>query len=259
MRFSRRETGLSPPVKYFTDRSKAVLLLWIFYVFVLSCVCYVFVHVCLYVRCGHLLGKGWHLGSRLWCLTVSLSLSHWYPGSGVVLDCIDSWSLHPYLLWCHFHSARMTVEEFLNHTHCLFKICFVLLFFVCFLFCCCCCFVVVFFVVFFFLGGGYVHLWHSYCRIRHGNQPRQFMTEEGFGPWFEEFKCLSLFYTRLKVLAPLLFWFKQTQEIYSIHTFSYFENSIIIFIIFVVDIELSVWGLLKLQGLKPGLEVIKLE
>ena len=27
------ETGLSPPVKYFTDRFKAVLLLWIFYVF----------------------------------------------------------------------------------------------------------------------------------------------------------------------------------------------------------------------------------
>ena len=23
-------------------------------------------------------------------ITVSLSLSHWYPGSGVVLDCIDS-------------------------------------------------------------------------------------------------------------------------------------------------------------------------
>ena len=54
----RRKTGLSPPVKYFTDRSKAVLLLWIFYVFVLSCVCYVFVRVCLYVLCGHLLGKG---------------------------------------------------------------------------------------------------------------------------------------------------------------------------------------------------------
>ena len=35
-------------------------------------------------------GKGLPLGSRLWCLTVSLSLSHWYPGSGVVLDCIDS-------------------------------------------------------------------------------------------------------------------------------------------------------------------------
>ena len=24
---------------------------------------------------------------------------HWYPRSGVVLDCIDSWSLYPYLLW----------------------------------------------------------------------------------------------------------------------------------------------------------------
>ena len=86
----RRETGLSPPVKYFTDRSKAVLLFWIFYVFVVACVCYVFVHVCLYVLCGHLLGKGRSLCSRLWCSTVSLSLSHWYPGSGVVLDCIDS-------------------------------------------------------------------------------------------------------------------------------------------------------------------------
>ena len=25
-----------------------------------------------------------------WCLTLSFSLSHWYPRSGVVLDCIDS-------------------------------------------------------------------------------------------------------------------------------------------------------------------------
>ena len=29
MRLAHRETGLSPQVKYFTDRSKAVLLLWI--------------------------------------------------------------------------------------------------------------------------------------------------------------------------------------------------------------------------------------
>ena len=112
----------------------------IFYVF-LSCVCYAFVRVCLYVPCGYLLGKGWPLGprlwcltvsllkyiqmqtyllcfsvlcllclctrlfvcalwlptgwplgSRLWCLTVSLLLFHWYPGSGVVLDCIHSWT-----------------------------------------------------------------------------------------------------------------------------------------------------------------------
>ena len=55
-------------IQVVSDRSKAVLLLWIFYVFVLSCVCYVFVRVCVYVLCGHLLGKGWPLGSRLWCL-----------------------------------------------------------------------------------------------------------------------------------------------------------------------------------------------
>ena len=33
-------------------------------------------------------GKG--MASCLWCLIGSLSLSHLYPGSGVVLDCIDS-------------------------------------------------------------------------------------------------------------------------------------------------------------------------
>ena len=49
----------------------------------LSCVWYAFVHVCLYVLCGHLLGKGWP-----WLLlcrrTVSLSLSHWF-GRGILL------------------------------------------------------------------------------------------------------------------------------------------------------------------------------
>ena len=58
--------------------------------FFLSCVCYAFVRVGLFVPCGHLLGKGWPLGSRLWCLTVSLLFSFWYPGSGMILNCIDS-------------------------------------------------------------------------------------------------------------------------------------------------------------------------
>ena len=44
----------------------------------LACVCYAFVRVCLFVSCGHLLGKDWPLGSLLWCITVRLSLSHWY-------------------------------------------------------------------------------------------------------------------------------------------------------------------------------------
>ena len=62
-------------------------LLWFF----LSCVCYaitfyVSVYMCLVVTCW----ERADLFASLWCLTVSLLLSHWYPGSGVVLDCIDS-------------------------------------------------------------------------------------------------------------------------------------------------------------------------
>ena len=43
--------------------------------FFLSCVCYAFVRVYIFVPCGHLLGKGCPLGSRLWCIIVSFSLS----------------------------------------------------------------------------------------------------------------------------------------------------------------------------------------
>ena len=48
--------------------------------FFLSCVCYAFARVCLYVPCGHLLGKGWPLGSRLWYLTVRIGIlgQVWY-------------------------------------------------------------------------------------------------------------------------------------------------------------------------------------
>ena len=49
-----------------------------------------FVRVCLYVLCGHLLGKGLTSWLSFVVSSVSLSLSHWYPGAGVVLDCIDS-------------------------------------------------------------------------------------------------------------------------------------------------------------------------
>ena len=81
--------GESPPVKYFTDRSKAVLVLWIFYVF------FLFRLLCLCVRlfiCALWSPAGKGLTSWLSFLVSNceLSLSHWYPGSGVVLDCIDS-------------------------------------------------------------------------------------------------------------------------------------------------------------------------
>ena len=48
---------------------------------------YASVYICFVVTCWE---RADLLGSRLSCLTVSLSLFHWYPGSGVVLDCIDS-------------------------------------------------------------------------------------------------------------------------------------------------------------------------
>ena len=51
-------------------------------------------------------GKGLTFWLSFVVSSVSLSLSHWYPGSVVVLDCIDSWSLHPYLLLkCRFLSS----------------------------------------------------------------------------------------------------------------------------------------------------------
>ena len=45
------------------------------------------VYMCLVVTCWE---RADLFSSRVWCLTVRLSLSHWYSGSGVVLDCIDS-------------------------------------------------------------------------------------------------------------------------------------------------------------------------
>ena len=76
---------------FFTDRSKAVLLLWIFYVFVLSCVCYVCARLFICALWSPA-GKGLTSWLSFVVSAVSLSLSHWYPGSDVVLvlDCIDS-------------------------------------------------------------------------------------------------------------------------------------------------------------------------
>ena len=70
----------------------------------LLCFCSV---LCLLCFCARLLicalwssaGKGLTSWLSFVVSTVSLSLFHWYPRSGVVLDCIDSRSLHPYLLY----------------------------------------------------------------------------------------------------------------------------------------------------------------
>ena len=71
----------------FTDRSKAVLLLWIIFVIYISCLsCFL---VCSLQPCGHLLGTGWPLGSLVYDVFVFCHFPMLCPVSGVVLDCID--------------------------------------------------------------------------------------------------------------------------------------------------------------------------
>ena len=65
--------------------------------------CYAFIDVCLFMPCGHLLRQDWPLGSRLWCLIVTLSLSHWYPGS--------AW-LYWFLIFALFLTLRKIVSEY---------------------------------------------------------------------------------------------------------------------------------------------------
>ena len=72
----------------------------------LACFCYAFMLVCLLMPCGHLLGKGSPLGSRFLCLIVKLSLSHWNPGSGLLLDFIDP-DLCPFLTFMSQSTAMV--------------------------------------------------------------------------------------------------------------------------------------------------------
>ena len=79
----------------------------------LLCFCSVLCLLCLYARlfiCAlwSPAGKGLTSWLSFVVSAVSFSFSHWYPGSGVVLDCIDSWSLHPYLLFLKSFEAKVT-------------------------------------------------------------------------------------------------------------------------------------------------------
>ena len=90
----RLETGLSPAVKYFTDHSGAMWILF-FSVLWLLCLCARLFNCALWSPAG----KGltyWLSFVVSGCDLVTFPL---YPGSSAVLDCIDSLSLHPYLLY----------------------------------------------------------------------------------------------------------------------------------------------------------------
>ena len=88
----------------------------------LSCFCSVLCLLCLCARLficalGSPAGKGLTSWLSFVVSSMSLSLSHWYPGSGVVLDCIDSGSLHPYLFcWSHIpHCWRSHVAAYFSN------------------------------------------------------------------------------------------------------------------------------------------------
>ena len=95
--------GLSKPKGYGDlvyklnkKNSEQFTLLLIIFIIYVSCLSRFL--VCSLQACGPLLGKGWPLGSLV--CDVLLCFCHfpiWYPRSGVVLDCIDSWPLPPFL------------------------------------------------------------------------------------------------------------------------------------------------------------------
>ena len=77
----REKTGLTVPRRYFFCGSFMFLFCLVFAMFCAR------LFICALWSPA---GKGLNTWLSFVVSTVSLSLSHWYPGSGVVLDCIDS-------------------------------------------------------------------------------------------------------------------------------------------------------------------------
>ena len=95
VRLARHDTSSSPPVKYFYWPFKGGTS---FVDHLCFCgLCFSCFRVCSLLPCGHLLGQDWPLGlvGDVYC--ISFYFPMWYPGSGVVLDCIVSWSLPSFL------------------------------------------------------------------------------------------------------------------------------------------------------------------
>ena len=116
VRLAHCETDLSPPVKYFY---------WLFqggtsFVDHLCYLCLVFVMLLsLFIAAlWSPEGKGWPLGSCLWCLLCFCYFPIWYPGTGVVLDCIDSWSLLSFLLSiCELFLFCFQIDEVIHQLY----------------------------------------------------------------------------------------------------------------------------------------------
>ena len=69
--------------------------------------------ICSLQHCGHLLGKGWPLGYLVCYVFLCFCLFHiLWPGSGEVLDCIDSLSLPSSLLVLLYKNVACKIEPF---------------------------------------------------------------------------------------------------------------------------------------------------
>ena len=101
VRLARRETGFSPPVKY---------LYWPFqggttFVDHLCYPCLVFVMLSSLFNAALWSYAGKGPTSCLWCFIVFCHFPMWYSLSGVVLDCIKSWSLSSFFLFRRLNVA----------------------------------------------------------------------------------------------------------------------------------------------------------
>ena len=80
-----------------------------------------FVRVCLYVLRGHLLGKGWPLGSRLWCLLwvchfpIGILGQVWY----LIVSIPDLCNLtyFTYILWVHQLPCSCNLQRYSLYQH----------------------------------------------------------------------------------------------------------------------------------------------
>ena len=74
--------------------------------------------------CGHMKGKGLTAWLYLWCLLWFCYFPIWYPGTGVVLDCIDSWSLLSFFdfLCGYFWGSSLNWNTFVGHVKVFIKI-----------------------------------------------------------------------------------------------------------------------------------------
>ena len=80
------------------DQTAALRTVWSGFICVIYVLCLSCFHICSLLPFGQLKGKGRPLGSCLWCLLWFCYFNIWYPRTGVVHDCIDSWSLLSFLL-----------------------------------------------------------------------------------------------------------------------------------------------------------------